>query len=91
VVVKTKPAAGSGVHASLVGTVKDADGALQLTYNHWPLYTFVEDSASGQAHGQGISSYGGKWSTVGATGKVFVASSGSTTTQVTSSGGYGGY
>jgi CheY-like chemotaxis protein len=32
--------AGPGVQSSLLGTVKDASGQLEITYNHWPLYTF---------------------------------------------------
>src|ERR1700726_1924837 len=36
--------AGSGVQSSLLGTVKDASGNLEVTYNHWPLYTFSGDS-----------------------------------------------
>ena len=35
----------------LLGTVTDASGDLEVTYNHWPLYTFVKDSGPGTAHG----------------------------------------
>jgi hypothetical protein len=34
-----------------VGTVKDAGGNLEVTYNHWPLYTFSGDSGPGVARG----------------------------------------
>ena len=43
--------AGSGVQSSLLGTVKDAGGNLEVTYNHWPLYTFSGDSGPGVARG----------------------------------------
>jgi hypothetical protein len=33
------------------GTVKDAGGNLEVTYNHWPLYTFSGDSGPGVAGG----------------------------------------
>jgi len=36
--------AGPGVQSALLGTVKDAGGQLEVTYNHWPLYTFSGDS-----------------------------------------------
>lgn len=42
-------------------------GKLQLTLRGMPLYTFVGDSAKGQANGEGIKSFGGTWHTVPAT------------------------
>jgi len=55
----TTAKAGSGVQSSLLGTVKDGSGNLEVTYNHWPLYTFSGDSGSGVAKGQGLTSFGG--------------------------------
>ena len=46
--------AGAGIEASLLGTVQASDGRTQVTYNHWPLYTFSGDAAPGQANGQGL-------------------------------------
>lgn len=40
------------------GTVANAAGGRQITYNGWPLYTFVQDKKPGQTKGQGI---GGVW------------------------------
>ena len=57
----TAAQAGSGVQASLLGTVKAASGGLYVTYNRWPLYTFSGDAGPGAAHGQGITSFGGTW------------------------------
>ena len=64
----TSGVAGSGADASLLGTVKSADGHLYLTYGGWPLYTYSGDSGSGQSHGSGIMSFGGTWWTLGADG-----------------------
>jgi predicted lipoprotein with Yx(FWY)xxD motif len=57
----TTAKAGGGVQSSLLGTVKDASGNLEVTYNHWPLYTFSGDSGPGAAKGQGLTSFGGTW------------------------------
>jgi predicted lipoprotein with Yx(FWY)xxD motif len=37
-----------------LGTVKRPDGRLQVTFEGMPLYTYVGDTAPGQAKGQGI-------------------------------------
>jgi predicted lipoprotein with Yx(FWY)xxD motif len=57
----TAARAGSGAQSSLLGTVKDASGTLEVTYNGWPVYTYVGDSGPGVAHGQGQASFGGTW------------------------------
>jgi predicted lipoprotein with Yx(FWY)xxD motif len=57
----TTAKAGGGVQSSLLGTVKDAGGNLEVTYNHWPLYTFSGDSGPDAAKGQGLTSFGGTW------------------------------
>ena len=59
------PHAGRGVRASLLGTTKRRDGKLQVTYAGHPLYLFKEDSASGDAHGQGFQNI---WYAVSASG-----------------------
>ena len=64
----TVATAGSGVQASMLGTVTDASGNLEVTYNHWPLYTFVKDSGPGMAHGQGVMGFGGTWYVLNASG-----------------------
>ena len=53
-------AAGSGLPGK-TGTIKRTDGSLQLTYNGHPLYTYVGDSAAGQAAGNNLNLNGGLW------------------------------
>lgn len=53
--------AGSGVQASLLGTVKGPAGDTRVTYRGWPLYTFAEDSAAGSAKGQDLTDTWGLW------------------------------
>src|SRR5260370_16540801 len=64
----TAAKAGTGVQASMLGTVTDASGNLEVTYNHWPLYTFFKDSGPGVAHGQGLMGFGGTWYVLNASG-----------------------
>jgi predicted lipoprotein with Yx(FWY)xxD motif len=79
--------AGSGVQSSLLGTVKDASGKTEVTYNHWPLYTFSGDSGPGAAKGQGLTSFGGTWYVLNGSGNPVTSSSSGTT----SSGSGNGY
>jgi predicted lipoprotein with Yx(FWY)xxD motif len=62
------PAAGEGVDATLLGTITRDDGTMQVTYNGHPLYTFVEDTAPGDATGQGKDDFDGIWNLVSPTG-----------------------
>ncbi len=58
--VKGPVTAGPGVTGRL-GTIKRSDGSIQATYNGHPLYTYVGDSAPGQAHGNDLNLNGGLW------------------------------
>jgi predicted lipoprotein with Yx(FWY)xxD motif len=58
--VKGPVTAGPGVTGTL-GTIKRADGSPQATYNGRPLYTYVGDTAPGQAHGNALNLNGGLW------------------------------
>ncbi|MDZ4277547.1 MAG: hypothetical protein U1B78_00255 [Dehalococcoidia bacterium] len=51
------PVAGEGVAGEL-GVIERDDGSLQVTYNGSPLHYFANDTAPGDANGQGI---GGRW------------------------------
>jgi predicted lipoprotein with Yx(FWY)xxD motif len=48
--------AGTGVTASMLGTLTRPDGSVQVTYNGWPLYTYSQDMAAGDTNGQGYKS-----------------------------------
>jgi len=60
---KVKLKAASGVQGHL-GILKRSNGMLQVTLRGEPLYRFSGDSGKGQAHGNGIESFGGKWHAV---------------------------
>jgi predicted lipoprotein with Yx(FWY)xxD motif len=66
--IASMPSVGAGLEASLVGTTKRDDGALQVTYGGQPLYFFVQDDQPGDVKGQGIRSFGGEWQVVTARG-----------------------
>lgn len=59
------PTVSSALDPSKVATQTQPDGTKQVTYSGHLLYTFVGDSAPGDASGQGL---GGVWFTVSATG-----------------------
>jgi predicted lipoprotein with Yx(FWY)xxD motif len=59
------PTLETGVNPSMIGTAKLADGSLVVTYNHMPLYFFVNDTAAGQTNGQGFDNM---WFAVSPTG-----------------------
>jgi predicted lipoprotein with Yx(FWY)xxD motif len=61
------PAAGPGVTGKL-GTIRRSGGAAQVTYDHHPLYTYVGDSAPGQASGNNVNLNGGLWHEMTASG-----------------------
>jgi predicted lipoprotein with Yx(FWY)xxD motif len=60
-------AAGPGVTGKLA-TIKRSDGSVQATYDGHPLYTYVGDTAPGQANGNGINLSGGVWHEMTASG-----------------------
>ena len=81
--------AASGVKlAGELGTVTDAGGVTQATYNGYPLYTYAGDKAPGQTAGNDV---GGVWHVISGSALTAAAgvSSPSATGSVTSSGGYG--
>ena len=82
------PKAGSGVTASMLGTIKRSDNTTQVTYNKHPLYYFQGDSGAGQHNGQGVDAFGAKWFAVTPAGG---AVSGGATATPANGGGYGGY
>jgi predicted lipoprotein with Yx(FWY)xxD motif len=63
-----KPLATAGAKASLLGTTKRADGRLQVTYNHHPLYSFVKDTSKGLTNGEELDAFGAEWYAISAAG-----------------------
>jgi predicted lipoprotein with Yx(FWY)xxD motif len=49
-----EPKAGDGVNQTLLGSITRSDGTTQASYNGWPLYYWVKDSAPGDTTGQGV-------------------------------------
>ena len=78
-----KPKGASPVKNSLLGLDRNPAGGKVVTYNHWPLYTFVNDTAAGQAKGWNQNLNGGKWFVINAKGTVVKK-------KTSSSGGGGG-
>jgi predicted lipoprotein with Yx(FWY)xxD motif len=81
--VKGPVTAGSGVTGTL-GVITRSDGTMQATYDGHPLYTYVGDSAPGQANGNGKNLSGGVWHEMTVSGAA--PAPGATTS---SHGGYG--
>jgi predicted lipoprotein with Yx(FWY)xxD motif len=80
--------AGSGVTGTL-GTITRPDGTTQATYDGHPLYTYVGDTAPGQAKGNGKNLSGGLWWEMTVSGAKPATGTTGTSTSSSSSGGYG--
>jgi predicted lipoprotein with Yx(FWY)xxD motif len=65
-----KATASGGVNSALLSSLPNPEGGSVATYAGWPLYTYVSDSAAGQATGQGIETNGGLWYVIGPAGNV---------------------
>jgi predicted lipoprotein with Yx(FWY)xxD motif len=66
-----KPRAGAGVRAVLLGTIRRAGGARQVTYAGHPLYTFKLERA-GQTSGEGLTDFGPPFYAVSPAGAAVV-------------------
>ena len=63
------PATASGVKGTF-GTIKRSDGSTQATFDGHPLYTFVADTAPGQAKGNDLNAFGGLWHEITTSGSA---------------------
>jgi predicted lipoprotein with Yx(FWY)xxD motif len=68
--VRSRPVAGRGTKASLIGTVRRANGKLQATYAGRPLYFYVGDRNPGQILCQNVREFGGLWLVVRPSGAL---------------------
>jgi predicted lipoprotein with Yx(FWY)xxD motif len=59
--VASRPRAGRGVNARLLGTTRRADGKVQVTYAGRPLYYYVGDRKPRQIRCQNATEFGGVW------------------------------
>jgi predicted lipoprotein with Yx(FWY)xxD motif len=64
------PRAGSGVKASMLGTITLANGSRQVTYEGRPLYTYAFDSAPAETDYVGATAFGGVWQALSPSGKL---------------------
>ena len=85
--------AGSGVTGTL-STITRSDGTKQATYDGHPLYTYVGDTAAGQAKGNGLNLSGGLWYEMTVSGAKPATGSGASTSSPSTgsthtAGGYG--
>jgi predicted lipoprotein with Yx(FWY)xxD motif len=78
------PVTASGVKGTF-GTIKRSDGSTQATFDGHPLYTFVGDTAPGQAKGNGLNAAGGLWHEIATSGSTAPAPAGASS----GGGGYG--
>jgi predicted lipoprotein with Yx(FWY)xxD motif len=65
-----KATASGQAKASLLGSDANPAGGRVVTYNHWPLYTYVADTKPGQDKGQALNLNGGLWYVLSPAGKV---------------------
>lgn len=61
VLAEAEPQAEGAAQSELLDRIERKEGGMQVTYNGWPLYYFVQDQETGEAVGQDIKSFGGEW------------------------------
>lgn len=74
-IVSGTPTGGADIDSAKLGTTKRTDGSMQVTYNGWPLYTYISDKAAGDTTGQNV---GSVWFVVSPAGDKITAEVNST-------------
>lgn len=90
VLTEAKPS-GEGELASQLGTTRRNDGTTQVTFAGRPLYTYAGDSAAGEANGNGLTFFGGKWSAMDESDEAVSGTGGGESAEETSESSGGGY
>ena len=62
------PVASGSVLSTQLGAVKRPDSKLQVDYAGHPLYTYAAERGPGEALGNGVASFGGRWSALAPSG-----------------------
>jgi len=91
--VPAPASAGSGVTGT-VGLITRPNGMKQATYDGHPLYTYIADTAPGQAKGNNLNASGGLWYEATVSGTMpggTSSSSGSSSSGSSRGSGSGGY
>jgi predicted lipoprotein with Yx(FWY)xxD motif len=65
-----KPVAAGKAKGSMIRSDPNPAGGRVVTYNHWPLYTYITDTGPGQAKGQALNLNGGLWYVLNPSGQV---------------------
>ncbi len=81
-----RPAAGPGVTASKLGTIRRPDGGLQVTYNGLALYRYAPDRKPGDVLGQGVEH---AWYAISPAGKIVRRTAAPPPSYPSPGGGYG--
>jgi predicted lipoprotein with Yx(FWY)xxD motif len=71
-----KATAAGAAKQSLLGSDRNPAGGRVVTYDKWPLYTYVSDTAPGQTRGQALNLNGGLWYVLSPSGKVIKTKAG---------------
>jgi predicted lipoprotein with Yx(FWY)xxD motif len=70
-----KPTAGGDAKVSKLSSTTRSDGGLQIVYNGHPLYLYQGDDKPGDANGQGVNAWGGRWLALSPAGKQILKAS----------------
>jgi predicted lipoprotein with Yx(FWY)xxD motif len=73
--VNGKSTVAGDAKASKISTTKRPDGPAQIVYSGHPLYLYQGDDKPGDANGQGVNSWGGRWFALSAGGRQILKAS----------------